>query len=320
MLFTRFSRGDSKGKNLDALNHSRKLRQDFKTEFGCIPRSILVRDPTDKAIDPSAKDRGYIRLSRLALKENDGISDRKLQSAFETAYRGVRGKPGDKKTTGMALSRFPQNIGRILVKFYCPKGGIVYDPFAGHNSRMQLTFEAGRSYIGYDISKQFMEHNRAIRDILLQNQKGSLIQDDTFIDLNERSSHDTGLDNEIADFTVTSPPYWDIEYYGDEPEQLGNTKTYDAFLEKIGHHIVENYRALKSGAFCCWCINDFRKGGKFYPYHADLIPIFEDAGFVLWTIYIIDLGEPAQNAFVRPMVQRMAFHKSHEYCLVFKKG
>ncbi len=316
MLIKRFTRGDSKGKNVAALNNSRRIRQDFKTEFGCIPRSILVRDPTDKAIDPMAKERGYIKLSRQNLAKKDGIFQRKMQSAFETAYRGVRQLNDTKE---MALSRFPQNIGRLLVKFYCPKGGTVFDPFAGHNSRMQLTFEAGRNYIGVDVSKQFIQHNVEIREILLKRREGSLIQNNCTIELYEGSSDKTGLDGECADFTITSPPYWDIEYYGDEPEQLGNAKTYKEFLNEIQRHIVENFRVLKHGTFCCWCINDFRKGGVFYPYHADLIPLFKFAGFVLWTIYIIDLGEPAQNAFVRPMIQRMAFHKSHEYCLVFKK-
>lgn len=313
MLIRRYTRGDKKGKNLDALAVSRDYRQSFIEEFGFVPRSILVHDKTDKAIDMMAMDRDYRKMSHRELQKKDGISGKEMQKAFETAHRGVRGE-------GKALSRFPQNIGRLLVKFYCPERGMVYDPFAGHNSRMQLTYEANRNYIGYDVSKAFMTANLEIKDLLYQANQGKMIKLQTTITLELQDSKATGLPSDCMDFTVTSPPYWDLEYYGDEPEQLGKAKTYESFLSNLEYHVAENYRVLKPGCFCAWCVNDFRKGGVFYCYHADLIEVFRKVGFELYTVYIIDLGEPIQNAFVRNIKPRMSFSKCHEYCLVFRKG
>ncbi len=301
-------RKDAKGKNIDSLAKSRQLRHEFVQKFGLVPTTILKHNRTDRAIDLLVDRRSYEEISHEKLKK-EGITDRDMIRAFETGGRGVRAG---------SLSRFPQNIGRLLVKFYCPENGIVYDPFAGHNSRMQLTYETGRNYVGVDVSEEFMKANREIEKVLLK--KPSLFERKNTITLIEGSSAKVDLPDDYADFTITSPPYWDLEYYGDESEQLGNTKTYDDFLDLLFEHVKENYRILRPGAFCCWCVNDFRKNKIFYPYHVDLIGLFEDAGFELFTIYITDLGVPVQSAFVQNIVKLRYFPKQHEYCLLFRKG
>uniref|UniRef100_A0A6M3KX37 site-specific DNA-methyltransferase (cytosine-N(4)-specific) n=1 Tax=viral metagenome TaxID=1070528 RepID=A0A6M3KX37_9ZZZZ len=315
-LFTRRLKA-SRGKNIESLAISRRVRAEFIQRFGSVPYSVIRRNPTVKAIDWSAQDRSYGKVSHTALSEVDGIEGQEMQRAFETAYRGVRPSKARKE---MAISRFPQNVGQLLVKFYCPRGGIVYDPFAGHNSRMQLCYELGRCYHGFDVSITFMKANIKIRQLLYKAGKGRLIPNEAWIRLELQSSDDTGLPDDYADFTVTSPPYWDIEYYGDESEQLGKAETYETFLDKIKEHLKENWRVLKPGAFSCWCINDFRKGGEYYMYHSDIAHLGIWAGFKLHTIYIIDIGVPAQGAFVQTIQGRMAFPKGHEYCIVFKKG
>ena len=305
------------GKNTESLAKSRKIRGDFISRFGYVPYSVLKRIANDKAIDYSAKDRAYTKVSHEVLSKKDGLTDKQSQRAFETAYRGVR---SSNKGQVMALSRFPQNVGKVLTRFYCPKGGVIYDPFAGHNSRMQLCYELGRNYHGFDVSIQFMKANIRIRQQLYRMWKGTLIPNDCWIKLELKSSHWTGLPAGYADFTITSPPYWDIEWYGDERDQLGRAKTYDEFLCSISEHIKENYRVLKRGAYSCWCINDFRKGGKYYMYHSDIANLGISVGFKIAAIYIIDLGIPAQNAFIQTIERNKVFPKGHEYCVVFKKG
>ena len=93
------------------------------------------------------------------------------------------------------------------------------------------------------------------RDILLHRQDSRRLN---------QSPADTG------DVTITSPPYYNIERYGDEQEQLGKAKTYEAFLEELGEVAKENCRVLKPGAFAAWFVNDFRKDWRFYPYHMDV--------------------------------------------------
>lgn len=277
----------------------------FKTAIS----SILTHDRMDRAIDPFTAG-SYDRSSRIYV--SDKYKKRHFTKAERNVFHSDRGAG--------ALSRFPQNLGRLLVESYCPNPGLVYDPFAGHNSRMQLVFECGRDYVGVDVSAEFMAHNRTARDILLENARVSLLSVTVpNITLIEGSSSHVDVQSESADFTITSPPYWNIEYYGDEPEQLGNAKTYERFLELISAHVSENARILKHDSFCCWCINDFKKSGKYHAYHADLIPIFLKNNFDLFDIYVFDLGWPLGAIRVQNIVRRREFPKCHEYCLVFRK-
>lgn len=298
----------AKGKTLEALEVSQERRSQFLTEFGYVPDSILVYDPSDRSIDIQIEDGGRAYHSSKVTQE---LKHSAMRKAFDASGRSCRGK-------GNGLSRFPQNVGRVIVKLYSEKGQTCYDPFAGHNSRMQLCHDIGRNYIGVDVSENFMRDNEKIRGILIERDAQSFLGNDATIRLIHGSSARVRVQSSSCDFTITSPPYWDLEYYGDEPEQLGKNKTYQGFLDSISKHIEENFRILRPGSFCVWCINDFVKNGIYYAYHADLIPIFQRAGFVLHTIYITDLKNIV-GPFIQSILQTKRFPKRHEYCLVFKK-
>lgn len=200
---------------------------------------------------------------------------------------------------------------------FAANGVIVHN--CGHNSRMELCYKSGMNYIGVDICHEFMADNKKMQKTLLKRNKESLIPTNNWIDLIEGSSHDVSLPNSHADFTITSPPYWNIEYYGPEEKQLGKANTYRKFIHNLLPHVRENYRILKQGAFCCWFINDFRKNGVFYPYHIDLYGLFIKAGFTPFNTYIVDLGNPVNAAFVQDIINNKILPKKHEYILVFRK-
>jgi len=302
---------NASGKNLKSLKKSEKIRSDFILKYGYVPDSILKHNRATSSKGAVLLKRRYQdQTDRRLKKAKNGNSD--LQKRF-FASSGKNVRAGKMA----ALSTFPQDIGHLIVDFYCPKNGIVYDPFAGHNSRMELTFKSDRHYIGVDLSKEFMEANRQIRNKLIE--RKPFFKSDKTIKLIECSSAKVDLPDNYGDFTITSPPYWNIEYYGDELEQLGNAKTYNKFLELISGHIKENFRILKHGAFCAWFVNDFVKNKIFYPYHADLIHIFINVGFEIFHTYIIDLGSSIAQAFVQDIINNKRFPKRHEYCLLFRK-
>jgi len=303
----------NKGKTKESLANSKKVRSNFLFKMGTkdLPHSILYNDRSDKAIDiPIKNGRSYNKSNKKAL---DKIENRLLRKTFDVSGQSVRGGK-----TG-ALSRFPQNVGKTFVRFFCPENRIMYDPFAGHNSRMELTYTSNRSYIGVDISHEFMQANYKIQETLEKRMRCALFKNKNTIQLIECNSNEVDLDNEIADFTITSPPYWDLEYYGDEKEQLGNAKTYRAFIHFLYKHVKENHRILKPGSYCVWCINDFTKNKVFYPYHVDIIKLFKEAGFSIYNICIIDLGTPITTAFVKTLIATKRFPKRHEYCIIGKK-
>ena len=300
-------------KDEQSLAKSRANRSAFIAEYGMVPHSIIKHDMSDKAIDLSATSKSYASTANIN-KIKDADQKQKIQfrsGIFKVSGQGSRSG---------ALSRFPQNIGRFMVKFYCPENGTVYDPFAGHNSRMQLVYEVGRNYIGVDVCSEFMQANRQIKETLLTRNKRKLMKSGSYIRLFEQSSSNkVPLGSCGANYTITSPPYWDIEYYGPEDEQLGKSKTFDEFMRKLKAHIAENYRILKPGAYCTWFVNDFVKNKVFYCYHAELIRVFLEVGFTLHDIVIVDLGQPITAAFIETIKITKRAAKRHEYAITFRK-
>lgn len=293
-------------KDLNSLEKSRDRREEINAKYGFIPVSIMLADKSDKSMDLEAEDRCYENYT-AADREKHG----KLYDVFSISSRSVRAG---------ALSRYPQNIGRYLVKMYSNEGDTVLDPFAGHNSRMELVYKLGRNYIGYDISHKFMETNQKIsKEIMGGGVQPDLFISDNTIKLVEGDSRNIDLNGDLVDMVLTSPPYWNIEYYGDEEGQLGKCKTYNKFMDDMLLVIQKCVDHMKSGTFCCFSINDFRVNGIFYCYHASIIQAFKKVGLLIHDIVIVDFGSAFGAAFASQLEDQRRSAKRHEYVIVGRK-
>jgi hypothetical protein len=192
-----------------------------------------------------------------------------------------------------------------------------------HNSRMEATFRSGRHYYGQDLCHEFMVDNFKVREMLLNESEGKLFmpKNDLVIDLTEGDSRKLPWPDNFGDFTITSPPYWYLEDYGPEPEQLGygQNQTYPEFLHDLGLVAKENFRVLKPGAYCIWFINDFRIDGKFYDFHGDTKNLLVDAGFVYQDLIIADLGPSLRSVFLSAAFKSKILPKRHEFGVVMRK-
>jgi len=84
---------------------------------------------------------------------------------------------------------------------------------------------------------------------------------------------------------VTSPPYWNLKRYNENPDQLGHIEDYEAFLfelEKVWRHV---YRTLVPGGRLVCVVGDVcvarRDFGRHlvFPLHADISVICRHIGF-----------------------------------------
>jgi SAM-dependent methyltransferase len=302
--------GPTKGKSVSALLHAEKNRNSVIRLFGGIeniPSSIMriKRPGRIKAIeDEPVSKRGYNGTMRGLEKSKD----RKLPGIVRRAHTS-----SGKGCEAGALSTFPQAIGRSMVLLYSEPGQTVFDPFAGHNSRIDLCVKEGRHYIGCDLSTEFMAFNQKRADKLREQFP------DVRIKLHHCDSRKVPVKSSIGDFTITSPPYYDIEYYGDEPQQLGKSKTYKDFIVGLGKVMKENFRVLKPGAFAIWFVNDFRRKGRFHAYHVDTIRIAKKAGFIQHDLLVVDLGNSIRDCFTNQIITSKILPKRHEFGLVFRK-
>src|SRR5262252_2091157 len=302
------------GKTVEDLIESREMREKNLRDYGGeAPTSILRYDKKTMALDLIVEnERSYENTADYGAYDSTSA----LGKVFGVSSRTCRGE-------GAGLSRFPQNVGRTLLLLYTKAGDRVVDPFAGHNSRLELCFRANRSYWGNDISAKFQAANARVLEVLHEERKSDMFQSSEeapIVRLTTGDSRKLPWDSGIGDFTITSPPYYCLEHYGDEPEQLGNNaRSYQHFLDRLFDVMKENLRVLKSGRFCVWCVNDFRFDGIFRSYHSDVIRLMNKAGFVQHDIAIIDLGSSIAAAFVNQIFERKLLPKRHEYALIFQK-
>lgn len=93
------------------------------------------------------------------------------------------------------------------------------------------------------------------------------------------------LKDESVQLVVTSPPYWNLKRYNDNPHQLGHIQDYDLFLaelEKVWRHI---FRVLVPGGRLVCVVGDVcvarRSFGRHlvFPLHADICVICRRIGF-----------------------------------------
>jgi site-specific DNA-methyltransferase (adenine-specific) len=93
------------------------------------------------------------------------------------------------------------------------------------------------------------------------------------------------LDNDSIHLVVTSPPYWNLKRYNENPDQLGHIQDYEAFLfelEKVWRHV---YRVLVPGGRLVCVVGDVcvarRNFGRHlvFPLHSDISVICRRIGF-----------------------------------------
>ena len=292
----------------DDVEEGRKERKRIKTKYGFIPESIIKIDYSrNKNLKQLVTTQN--QKAKDYHKDKYYASDPELLKALGASSKSVRGKEG-------GLSIFPYHLAEFIIKFYSEKGETIFDPFAGHNSRMQIVFNLGRNYIGYDISKDFMGKNFRIKDNITN--QCLITEGMPKIELYEKDSRYIHLEDDSVDMIFTSPPYWNLEYYGDEEEQLGE-RPYAEFLKELQKCFFECERILKYDRHMIINCNDFR-AGNYYSYHSDIISLMKNTHLPIYDVGIVDWGSSIASCFASQIDERKYLAKRHEYLLIFKKA
>jgi DNA modification methylase len=192
-----------------------------------------------------------------------------------------------------------------LVRFFTKSGQTVLDPFAGIGSALKAAAMEGRRGIGIELSTTFAELSR---QRLATELNGNLFDcpDQEVIQGDAREVLTT-LETDTVDLVVTSPPYWQIlhktdhkakqereakglatRYSEDDPRDLGNIEDYDDFLGDLTSIFSECARVLRPKQHLCVVVGDFRDGGRYRMFHADLAAKLEaETPFVLKGLTIL---------------------------------
>lgn len=95
----------------------------------------------------------------------------------------------------------------------------------------------------------------------------------------------TFLEDESIHLVVTSPPYWNLKRYNENPDQLGHLNDYESFLRELEKVWKEVFRVLVPGGRLVCVVGDVcvsrRRFGRHlvFPLHSDICVLCRKIGF-----------------------------------------
>lgn len=221
--------------------------------------------------------------------------------------------------TGTSI--FDPVLSEILVRWFCPAGGKVIDPFAGGSVRGIVTAMLGNEYVGVDLSARQIEANRNNYDQIKDGAdlNGNELKPPIWINGDSRNIDE--LVTGEFDFMKTCPPYSDLEVYSDDKRDLSNMP-YDQFKEAYFEIISKTCAKLKENAFAAVVVGDVRdKNGYYYNFVSDTINAFLLAGLKLYNecVLLNTISTAAMRANRQFSAGRKVV-KTHQNVLIFVKG
>lgn len=93
------------------------------------------------------------------------------------------------------------------------------------------------------------------------------------------------LEDESIHLIITSPPYWNLKRYNENPDQLGHIDDYESFLTELEKVWYEIFRILVPGGRLVCVVGDVcvsrRKFGRHlvFPLHSDICVLCRKIGF-----------------------------------------
>jgi DNA modification methylase len=200
----------------------------------------------------------------------------------------VHNPPPRKKGVLVHPAKFPETLAQEFIEFFTKQGQTILDPMAGTGSALVAALRSGRNSYGIElnpkyaeIAEQIIEEERTALGESIEHLKSEIINGD--------AAQITEYSLPMIDFVLTSPPYWDMlhargaetqkkrrdsteldVHYSDDPNDLGNIRDYEQFLEKL----INIYKGLKpvlcEKAYLTIIVKNVKKGGKIYPLAWDI--------------------------------------------------
>ena len=211
-------------------------------------------------------------------------------------------------------SIFDPVICETSYRWFNIEGGSIIDPFAGGSVRGIVASLTGHSYFGIDLREEQVESN-------IENAKEMEVPEGTIRWVCDNSLNvDRYAENESYDMMFTCPPYFDLEVYSDNPEDISNM-SYDDFISAYSDIIRRTAKKVRNNRFAVIVISDVRDKKGYYRDLTGLTKsIMESGGFRLYNEIII-LNAVGSGAWrCRGNMRNRKVVKIHQNVLVFFKG
>lgn len=163
-----------------------------------------------------------------------------------------------------------------FIKFFTKAGDTVLDPFLGIGSTTEAAKRTDRIGYGIEVNPKYYE---------LALKRTPEFTGNIF-NIDAREIDKVALPE--IDFSISSPPYWDIlnrstkdfkkdrtdqgfDYtYSESEIDIGNIADYEGFLKAVCDIYLKVYKVLRNGAYNVIIVKNVKKGGKMYPLAWDI--------------------------------------------------
>ncbi len=209
-------------------------------------------------------------------------------------------------------SIFDPVLCELAYTWFTAPGAHILDPFAGGSVRGIVATYLGRDYTGIDLRPEQIAANQHQAAAIVPGRLPRWIVGNS---LNAIPADD-------YDLIFTCPPYYDLEVYSDDPEDLSNKEDYGAFLNDYRAIIAQAVERLRADRFACVVVGDIRdRKGMYRNFVADTIAVFRDAGMALYNEAILVTAVGSLSIRVgRQFEAGRKLGKTHQNVLVFVKG
>lgn len=214
-----------------------------------------------------------------------------------------------------------------LVKLFTKKGMIVLDPFMGSGTTLIASSLEGRKSIGIDLVKKYCKlSEKRLKKIKTNGYK--IIYGDSLKEIPKLKTK--------IDYCITSPPYHNIlrnrgmgirtdgsqrrqgvEYYSEDPDDVGNQKDYASFIKLFGKIMKEVYIKLNKNKYCSIIISDFTVNKKETNAHGNIVSLMQRIGFEFSGAIVLSQNSKPLYPFGYPYAYKINHH--HQYILNFRK-
>ena len=235
--------------------------------------------------------------------------------------------------------KFPETLAQEFIEFFTKRGQVVFDPMVGTGSTLVAALRSGRHSYGVELNPVYA----SIATRALVEEFAALGDNAAGLTARVINADATRLDQIFAahpipliDYVITSPPYWDMLHargaatqrdrrragdldvvYSDDPNDLGNIRDYEAFIEKLSQIYAALQPYLKARAYLTIIVKNVKKGSLMYPLAWDLAKTLAQT-YILKDekIWVQDNQRLSPYGLGNAWVS----NTFHHYCLQFRNG
>lgn len=199
----------------------------------------------------------------------------------------------------------------ILVRYGGPVGSKILDAFAGGPPRGLVSAIMGHQYTGFEIRQEQIDENEALLKRLKLKGAKYVKSDGRFLVLDSM--------DEQFDCAITCPPYFDLEVYSDQTDDVSNLGSYSEFNASMWLCAHAHREKIKPGGFVCIIVGLFRdKRGELVDFPSDTVNNFRDAGFLYWQHIILSKNFASAAVRASNAWKGQKLVPRHENLLIFR--